>query len=108
MSWRSGAGHGSRFGSPIDMLKRCPDAELFLARTVSLGVVDARISDNPRCVFVFVSNDLGDTERDTVRLLARLQWPGQRIVLAPRVAIRETGNFPKIALDPDDDVSEAS
>ncbi|MFO0619383.1 MAG: hypothetical protein U0414_42735 [Polyangiaceae bacterium] len=88
------------------MLKRCPNAEKFLARTVSLGVVDARESDAPPCVFVFVTGQSTPSQRDAICVLARAQWPGRKIILAPRVAIRETGDFPAISLQDDDDLSD--
>jgi hypothetical protein len=92
----------------VDMLKMCPDAEQFVARTAALGVEDVRESDAPPCVFVIVAGEVSDTERDTIRLLARAHWPDQRIVIAPRVAVRETGTFLKPSLGEDDGESQAS
>jgi hypothetical protein len=89
------------------MLTRHPDAELFLTRTVSLGVEDVGLSDAPRCVVVRVVPDLSDSERDAICLLAHSHWPEERIVIAPRVATRQTGTFPKISREHDEALADA-
>jgi hypothetical protein len=85
------------------MLKECPGAAHFVTSLASVGVLDVRMSEAPATVLVFVRDGIDEVDLDTIRVLARAQWPEQRIVIAPRVAVRETGDFARIAVGDDDE-----
>jgi hypothetical protein len=101
----SGGPHadGTHLAAPSIMLLECPEAEHFVAHLAPLGVLAVRQSNVPQSLIVFVRDGLEAADLDTIRVLARTKWPGQRIVIAPRVAIRETGDLPVSGIGNDAD-----
>ncbi len=66
----------------------------FLELTSALGVVDVRSTDC-QCICV-VASDATDEERmDTIRILARIEWPDRAIVVARRASVPEARHRPK-------------
>lgn len=85
------------------MLKTFDGAELFLARTRDLGVLDVRRTEGSPSILIFVRSELPSAWLDHIRVLARAQWPDASVVLAPRVSVRQTGTFARVMFHEDGD-----
>jgi hypothetical protein len=68
-------------------------SERFLERTSMLGVVDVRSTDC-QCIFVVAGPATDDERMDTIRILARIEWPERAIVVARKASVPEAGNRP--------------
>jgi len=71
-----------------------PEAERFGRLTEALGVLAVKRDEQSDVVVIFVHSAGTPEELDGVRVLAAIEWPGTRVVIARRMSMADSGPRP--------------